>query len=133
MKRAGRPKSTEGTDLVTFCRKRKLNELLNSSLELPVLSGSYIYFLFKDLELVYVGQSKFLHGRITDHLKGREKKDFNRVSYLPISENINCIEEAFIWHFKPKYNVKIKPIWNGNILREALKLINTETLPKEAS
>ncbi|OGW44465.1 MAG: hypothetical protein A2Y66_01860 [Nitrospirae bacterium RBG_13_41_22] len=64
----------------------------------------YIYFLFQDLEIVYIGQTTNFAGRIKQHQK---EKDFDSVAilsiykgYLDIAEMINILE------YNPKLNVQ---------------------------
>ena len=61
-----------------------------------------IYFLFRNEEIVYAGQSKNLHRRIIQHCYG---KDFDSYSYIKCSESeLNDLEFYFIAKHKPEYN-----------------------------
>jgi hypothetical protein len=63
-----------------------------------------VYFLFSGKEIVYVGQSTHVPGRIATHVLER-KINFDRVAYLSISPNELLLEESrYISMFKPKYN-----------------------------
>jgi hypothetical protein len=64
-----------------------------------VLSG--VYFLLDGDEVVYVGQSVNVVGRVYQH----SEKKFDRAYYLYVVEDERIqVEDAFIRHFKPKYN-----------------------------
>lgn len=70
---------------------------------LPIKSGYYIYFLFDDSEIVYVGQTSALLSRIQTHL------DLNKIfSYISIIEaqrkELTELEQFYIYAFNPKYN-----------------------------
>jgi len=75
------------------------------------LNGHYIYFLVKEKEVVYVGQSSFLISRISDHLKNTEmifdSYYFKEVYPRDVSR-INDIEKFYIKTIKPKYNIQHK-------------------------
>ena len=61
-----------------------------------------IYFLFKDDELVYIGQSTCVYQRIETH---RGDKDFDRACYFPCPEGeLTDIETVLIQGFAPRYN-----------------------------
>ena len=61
-----------------------------------------VYFLCKDDEVIYVGQSVSIHGRIQSH---KQHKDFDRAYLLPIPESeLDEIESAFIHFLKPPLN-----------------------------
>jgi hypothetical protein len=63
-----------------------------------------IYFLKFDGEIVYVGQSRSVYGRISAH-KGEGRKKFDKVIFMPCSENdLNDFEGFFINLLRPKYN-----------------------------
>ena len=63
-----------------------------------------IYFLIKDKEIVYIGQSITPTARILNHCK-EEKKDFDSFYVHHCSvEDLNVLETIFIIHYKPRYN-----------------------------
>lgn len=63
-----------------------------------------IYFLFQNGELVYIGQSTDLHGRIRQHKK-RIGEQFDKVLYLEIDPiMMNEAEKTYIKHFRPPLN-----------------------------
>lgn len=63
-----------------------------------------VYFLLKENEIVYIGQSINCFSRVSSHTNDATK-DFNRVCYVPVnSDELNAIEEILIAIFKPKHN-----------------------------
>lgn len=96
-----------------------------------------VYFLCKNNEVVYVGQSVSIHGRIQSH---KHNKNFDRVYLLPIPESeLNQIESAFIHYLKPplnghnKYSCSKKSAPNLKMTEEEAKSIvlscrNSESL-----
>lgn len=80
---------------------------------LPVVEGSlggtYIYFLCAGGIVKYVGQSKGLMKRMSDHVK--EKPAFDQIFYLPIPESeLNSTEKHFIGVYsKNLWNIKDNP------------------------
>ena len=67
---------------------------------------SAIYFLCKGDEVVYVGQSTTVVGRIVSHINERIKDfDPDRVFYLPCpTQDLDRIEKHYIGLLQPKYN-----------------------------
>jgi hypothetical protein len=63
-----------------------------------------IYFLKLKSEIVYVGQSKSVYGRVSTH-KNEGKKKFDQVIFMPCAESdLNNFEGFFINLLRPKYN-----------------------------
>lgn len=63
-----------------------------------------VYFLFYGQEIVYVGQSTHVPGRINTHVLERKMK-FDRVTYLSLPTSELLSEEArYISMLRPKYN-----------------------------
>ena len=61
-----------------------------------------IYALFKDEEIVYIGQSINTYSRIGSHNKD---KDFDYFRIMPcLKHRMNNWEEMLIQRYKPKYN-----------------------------
>lgn len=61
-----------------------------------------IYFLVKDGEIVYIGQSISLIQRIGDHLWA---KDFDSVAYMPCEQgHLDYVESLYIHAFQPALN-----------------------------
>jgi excinuclease UvrABC nuclease subunit len=69
----------------------------------PPLVG--VYFLFKDTELVYVGQSNNILLRVQTHTK---RLDFDRYAYLSCSKDeLDDLENAYILKLRPKLNRRL--------------------------
>tara|TARA_R110002012_G_scaffold306394_1_gene511074 strand:- start:226 stop:921 length:696 start_codon:yes stop_codon:yes gene_type:complete len=61
-----------------------------------------IYFLIKDSEVVYVGQSINVYSRVNTH---SQDKDFNKIHVLPCGiEELDDLESAYIHHLHPRLN-----------------------------
>lgn len=66
-------------------------------------STGHVYFLFSMDELVYVGQSIRLSGRIRDHLKSSKK--FDSFAFVEVPVNLlDSVEYHYIVALKPKLN-----------------------------
>jgi len=72
---------------------------------------SCVYFLFNDVELIYIGQTKNLRGRMKTHNVANKKlKDdndlFNCVYYLKVNnfDERLSFEKEYILMYEPKYN-----------------------------
>jgi hypothetical protein len=65
-----------------------------------------IYFLCKDDQVVYVGQSNRVVARIASHIgEGRKDFDHERVYFLPCPlASLNELERRYIDLLKPRYN-----------------------------
>lgn len=65
-----------------------------------------IYFLMKDDEIVYVGQSTRLCARLAGHVGQPGMKEFNRISWVEVPiEDLNFMEAAYILFYRPKHNL----------------------------
>jgi excinuclease UvrABC nuclease subunit len=63
-----------------------------------------IYFLFNLDEVVYIGQSKNINSRIAQHISENEK-EFDCFSFITCNKNqLNKLEEKYIFHHSPLYN-----------------------------
>ncbi len=62
-----------------------------------------IYLLYKEEELVYIGQSTNIYVRVLEHICDREK-DFDSVYGISIIEERELLEVCLISRLKPKYN-----------------------------
>lgn len=84
-----------------------INEPLLDEDEILFLAGISkrkcgVYFLIKDEEIIYVGQSVNIEARIHQH---RSTKSFDRFTYIECnSEDLNKIETMYINKLKPKLN-----------------------------
>jgi len=82
----------------------KLNDIINNEkkikmLDMPLICG--VYFLIQNNEIVYVGQSKNISSRVTQHTD----KLFDSIMYIECSENkLYDIEKFYIIACNPKYN-----------------------------
>lgn len=69
---------------------------------LPVWSGGAVYFLVRDSEVVYVGQSTNPLTRVQSHA---DRVAFHRAFALPVPvEHLNAVEGALIRLFNPVHN-----------------------------
>lgn len=67
-----------------------------------IISDSFVYFLSKDGEIVYVGQSKSVGGRLRSH---RGTKEFDKVFAISVpAKRLNEVEGALIRLLNPKLN-----------------------------
>lgn len=72
------------------------------------LFGNIIYFLTKNEEVVYVGQSKKGIGRIYYHICNYKKKDFDSCYYIHCNETeLNELENYYMIKYSPKYNKRL--------------------------
>ena len=93
------------------------SQLLANRCEKPQLHSG-VYFLFKGDEIVYIGKSINIIGRVMSHTKD---KDFDTWCYIPIDElEQGPIEEMAIQRYKPKYN---KQYWSTGLPYEILERI----------
>lgn len=99
-----------------------------NTISIPICYKSFIYFLIKDNDVVYVGQTKNNLTRPFSH----KDKDFNRIEILLCEENeLDLIENKYILKYQPIYNTRIndgyKLITSRNKLRN---LLNNKELTK---
>lgn len=91
-------------------------EIFSNKIELGILCG--IYFLLKDQQVVYVGQSTNIFCRVADHLLSKE---FDSFSYFECDrKDLTDFEAAYINKYKPKLNVVIPRIKFENSIIGAL-------------
>lgn len=87
-----------------------MDEILKEKSEyIPIKEGSYVYFLIQDNEIVYVGQSNQLLGRIQNHIN-TSGKVFNYISIFQVDvkkHSLNEIEQIHIHTINPILN-KVK-------------------------
>lgn len=89
--------------------------------EVPLIKGCLIYFLIKNGEVVYVGQTKNGLYRPFSHYD----KDFDKVYVLSCKEEgLDIVEDYYILKYQPIYNKKITDgytlITSRNKLRRTL-------------
>ena len=70
------------------------------------MTGATIYILFKQDEIVYVGQSINPYNRIGQHTKDKDFDHFRVMSCL--KSRMTYWEDILIWRYDPKYNVQKK-------------------------
>ena len=70
------------------------------------MTGATIYVLFKQDEVVYVGQSINPYNRIGQHTKDKDFDHFRLMSCL--KSRMTYWEDVLIWRYDPKYNVQKK-------------------------
>ena len=64
--------------------------------------AGYVYFLVRDDQVVYVGQTTKLRSRIKTH---RKMKGFDQVFYIHVNKaDLNAVETKWIRHFDPPLN-----------------------------
>lgn len=76
---------------------------LNENSKIKVIRG--IYFLFKDNELVYIGQSEDIYKRVPSHLFSKDFNNWNYIEY--VNDDLNTLEAEFILKYRPKHNKSI--------------------------
>ena len=70
------------------------------------MTGATVYILFKQDEVVYVGQSINPYNRIGQHTKDKDFDHFRVMSCL--KSRMTYWEDVLIWKYDPKYNVQKK-------------------------
>ena len=80
----------------------------------PFIKRCGIYFLVKDDEIIYIGQSINIPARLAQHVN----KHFDRVFVLECSQSeLNTVERIYLNHFRPRLNgfrirkAKQKGVW----------------------
>lgn len=101
-------------------QKLSFEELKNlRGTTVPIDDGFKIYFLFSGDEIVYIGQTRSLLNRISNHKNGlglTMKKDFNSIAVIDSDrDNINYEEYCYISHYAPKYNKNHKDNNNNEL------------------
>lgn len=82
-------------------------EILNQVYPAGILNSGAIYFLIKNNEIVYVGQSKNLGMRLDSHIKS---KDFDSFFFIMVDESeLNATEYAYVMKFSPALNMDNPP------------------------
>lgn len=123
---------------INFATIRSINAALNGVIaetaagshavlknSVPYKDTTGVYFLIKDNEIVYVGQSVRVYTRISSHEK---TKDFDSVSWIRCEvESLDYLESFYIYKFRPKLNGEHAPITlekmidsGASMLRKAL-------------
>ena len=103
-KRIARLETTLGDVSVGYDSGGLLNLGTIKSTRQPVHRISGIYFLFKGEELVYIGQSINIMGRINNH----NIDEWDSYSYTEVPRwNLTTIEQQYIHKFKPRRNARV--------------------------
>ena len=83
---------------------KELKELDGKLFDYHAYRTPVIYFLIRNNQVTYVGQSIDVGGRISQHRKSRKK--FDRVVYVRVEEGeLNSTESYFIKALKPEDNL----------------------------
>jgi hypothetical protein len=88
--------------------KRKSKERIkNKSFQFGI-AGTY--FLFFKGKLVYIGESKCVMSRVSNHFKEKVKEfdDYNMKEFKGSDKQRKAYEKRLIKRFKPKYNIRHK-------------------------
>lgn len=86
-----------------------LEEIADKLHEMDMPEYGHIYFLLFNNEVVYVGQTTNLDGRMADH---RRHKEFDRVLFMLVPvDQIFAIERYWIKKLDPPYNRTIGSGW----------------------
>lgn len=88
--------------------KRELNIDVAAEIE---DRAPYVYYLCHGSEVVYVGQSERVLGRMGAHISGKRGKVFDRVLYRKCSSRAEMyeVEQSEIRRLRPRYNVRHNP------------------------
>lgn len=82
---------------------------------------SGVYFLCRGAEVVYVGQSTDVLGRVAQH---RTYKDHDRAYYWPVPPGeLDRVEGAFIRLLKPCLNGNVGPVTDAETKERVAKLV----------
>ena len=80
-------------------------EIVKGRIEIGSEDFSCVYFLIKDMEIVYVGQALYINSRLAEHR--RDGKDFDSYYVIECSKkNVDMLESFYIHTFRPKLNGK---------------------------
>lgn len=94
---------------IKLLEKKELLKLSTSK-----CNQGFVYFLFKESIIVYIGSTTNLSGRLTIH---QEEKDYDNYAYIICETNKRkIIESLYILKFNPKYNNGKLSVKKDNIL-----------------
>lgn len=86
--------------------KTKCTPLDVHDMSFPVSVVSGIYFLLRDGEVTYIGQTENVLARVLKHM--REGRKFEAFSFIPCSmEQLNELEQTYITAFMPDENKRL--------------------------
>jgi hypothetical protein len=101
----------------------------NATFVAPIRNTSYIYYLFNDRSLIYIGQSTALLARLGTHIGDR--KVFNRVYVEAVkTSSMELIEKFYIHRDMPQLNLKIMD--DCEYLKELLALTTIDSFQIES-
>lgn len=90
----------------------ELSEIAERSIPFSGLTPA-VYFLFQAGELVYIGQSNHVYGRLAGHVpgvRGDPSKPWDRVTILEVpADELVLLEGLLIHRFRPPYNTWAAP------------------------
>jgi hypothetical protein len=79
------------------------NAWLSKPVELEQV-GQFVYALFKDSTLVYIGKTEHIRGRFEQHKQSG--KDFNGALYHSVpASHVKCVEGAMIRHYRVDHDL----------------------------
>jgi hypothetical protein len=91
--------------------------ILESACRVEDTPNCGVYFLIREDEIVYVGQSKNCPSRIQTHINDKGKV-FDSYTFIAThSDNLDFLESWYIYAFNPKYNKNAPFAW-----RELVKI-----------
>lgn len=87
---------------------------------IPIYQNTFVYYLMKNNEVVYVGQTKKGLTRPLTHFKD---KDFDeiKIQYCD-AHDLDLLEDKMIKKYNPKYNVAINYSINYSLMRARNKI-----------
>lgn len=94
-------------EILRKIRVKEQNRLAKDKISIDTYFGiPGVYFLFKDEELVYIGESQCIFTRISQHIK-EDKKQFDSFRYTKMGtgeEHRKKVERNLIKKYRPKLN-----------------------------
>lgn len=86
----------------------KPKEILKLAKPWPENGRYSIYFLLLEKEIVYIGQSSRVLGRISKHKQSEMRFDSVAILWCDSKEDAAELERLYIEKFKPKHNKSLK-------------------------
>lgn len=96
-----------------------VDRLLESACRIEDTPNCGVYFLIRDSDIVYVGQSKNCPSRIETHIRDKGKVFDSYTFVTTARENLDFLESWYIHTFNPEYNKNAPLAW--------LELVNIGT------
>lgn len=89
-----------------------------NTINIPTNYKTFVYFLIKNNEVIYVGQTNNNLCRPFSH----KNKDFDRVEIMLCrKEDLDFLEDKYILKYKPKYNNKVNDGYKISTARDKLR------------